>query len=88
MNVLAKILIAAGDPAILSGTRRALEAAGYTTLTALDGETTLRQAKAQRPNLALLLTVERKMSSPFRPAKAPWQCENRLGEIAGSWLCA
>jgi CheY-like chemotaxis protein len=54
MKLPAKLLIADIDPAILSATRRAPEAAGYTTLAAPDGETALRLAQAQRPDLALL----------------------------------
>ncbi len=48
------ILIVDDDPAILSMTRRTLEAAGYRVLTASDGETGLQLAAQYRPAVVLL----------------------------------
>jgi len=49
-----KILIAGGDPVIVSATRRVLESAGYETFSAEAGEQALEVTRAQRPDLLLL----------------------------------
>ncbi len=54
MNEAIKILVADDDPIIVAATRRTLEAAGYTVLSARDGEEALEVTRAQRPNLLLL----------------------------------
>lgn len=54
MNTHAKILAVDDDHAILSATRRALEAAGYETLEARDGEEALRAVHEHKPDLMLL----------------------------------
>jgi len=54
MNEAIKILVADADPIIVAATRRTLEAAGYTVLSARDGEEALEVTRAQRPNLLLL----------------------------------
>jgi PAS domain S-box-containing protein len=54
MKTAAKILVADDDPVIVTATRRVLEAAGYTTFGAQDGQEALELAHAQPPDLMLL----------------------------------
>lgn len=54
MSTNAKILVVDDDHAILSATRRTLEAAGYDTLGAPDGEAALQAVREYRPDLILL----------------------------------
>jgi two-component system response regulator GlrR len=49
-----KILIADDDPDIVLALRIRLEAAGYETLTAMDGKVALDAIRAQSPDLAIL----------------------------------
>jgi DNA-binding response OmpR family regulator len=49
-----KILLVEDDPAILTGVRDTLELEGYRVLTARDGETAVKLAKAEDPDLVIL----------------------------------
>ncbi|PKN92392.1 MAG: hypothetical protein CVU44_14745 [Chloroflexi bacterium HGW-Chloroflexi-6] len=54
MKEAVKILIADDNPVIIAATRRVLESAGYTVISARDGEEALEVTRTQRPNLLLL----------------------------------
>ena len=54
MNASAKILIVEDQDVIRQSTRRVLEAAGYLTFEAIDGEQALEIARSHRPDLMLL----------------------------------
>jgi DNA-binding response OmpR family regulator len=57
-----KILVAEDDPAILSGVRDTLEVEGYSVLTARDGETALKTALKDDPDLVILDVMLPRMS--------------------------
>jgi DNA-binding response OmpR family regulator len=59
---LAKVLVVDDEPGILHFTRRALEAEGYTVLTAADGAEGLRKATDQNPDLIVLDLAMPKLS--------------------------